>query len=230
MFVPAIVHASMPASKSSTISPCYVAAMLAERLRAQEEAPRGDQVVVIENATWSDYQRFLELRGDRSSPRVAYLEGALEIMSPSQDHEAIKSLIGRLIEVWCLEHDIEFSPFGAWTLERKDAERGVEPDECYVFSEGRGATRPDLAIEVIWTSGGIDKRQIYCKLGVPELWFWRRGHIIVYVLRDEVYEESPHSEVLRGIDLAELTGFLEQPTASRAIRGYRAALQARTRK
>ena len=203
--------------------------MLAERLHAHDEASRDDHVVVLRNAAWSDYQRVLELRGDRSVPRLAYLEGVIQLMSPSQDHEAIKSLIGHLVAVWCLERGIEFSSFGSWTLESKEAERGVEPDECYVFGDPRGVPRPHLAIEVIWTSGGLDKREIYRKLGVPELWFWRRGRIIVYVLRGEVYEESPHSEVLRGIDLTELAGFLDRPTASRAILDYRAAIQARTR-
>ena len=203
--------------------------MLADRLHTHDEAPRDDHVVIIRNAAWSDYQRLLELRGDRSVPRVASLRGTLQLMSPSRDHEALKSLLGRLVEVWCLEHDIEFSAFGSWTLESKDDERGVEPDECYVFGEGRGAPRPHLVIEVIWTSGGLDKREIYRKLGVPELWFWRRGRILVYVLRGETYEESPHSEVLRGIDLAELASFLDRPTVSRAIRDYRAAIQARMR-
>ena len=204
--------------------------MLADRIRAHEEAPRDDHIVLLRNASWSDYQRVLELRGDHSAPRLAYLEGVLQIMSPSQDHEAIKSMIGCLVEAWCLEHDIEFSVFGSWTLESKETERGVEPDECYVFGEPRGVLRPHLAIEVIWTSGGLDKREIYRKLGVAELWFWKRGRIVVYVLQGETYTESLLSTVLPGIDLAELVSYLDRPTASRAIRDYRAALQARPRR
>lgn len=204
--------------------------MLVDGLLTHDESARDDHVIVLRNAAWSDYQRFLELRGDGSVPRLAYLEGTLQLLRPSRDHEALKSVIARLVEVWCLEHGIEFSAFGSWTLESKDDERGVEPDECYVFGDARGAQHPHLAIEVIWTSGGLDKRDIYRKLGVPELWFWRRGRISVYVLRGEAYEESPHSEVLRGIDLAELTSFLDRPSASRAILDYRAALLARSRK
>jgi hypothetical protein len=47
-------------------------------------------------------------------------------MSPSRSHEAIKSLIGRLVETWCLENGVEFSAYGSWTLEKKDANRGAE--------------------------------------------------------------------------------------------------------
>jgi Uma2 family endonuclease len=203
--------------------------MLADSLRTHDEAPREDHFVVIPNATWADYQRFLELRGDHSVPRVAYLEGALQLMRPSRSHEALESMIGQLVEVWCLERGIEFSTFGSWTLESQQDDRAVEPDECYVFGDARGAERPHLAIEVIWTSGRLDKREIYRKLGVPELWFWRRGRILIYVLRGDAYEERAQSEVLPGIDLAELASFLDRPSSSRAILEYRAAIGARSR-
>jgi Uma2 family endonuclease len=52
----------------------------------------------------------LEVRGDASVPRFAYLEGQLEIMRPSKPHEPLKSRIGRLVEVWCIEREVEFSP------------------------------------------------------------------------------------------------------------------------
>jgi Uma2 family endonuclease len=195
-------------------------------LAKHEAAAREDHIVLLRNATWADYQRVLAMRGDSSVPRLAYLKGVLQLVKPSRDHEAIKSVIGRLVEVWCLEHDLEFGVFGSWTLEREEDERAVEPDECYIFGDPQGVERPHLAIEVIWTSGSIDKRAIYRKLGVAELWFWRRGRISVYVLRGETYEESPRSEVLPGIDLVELAGFLDRPSTSQAIRAYRAALQA----
>jgi hypothetical protein len=70
---------------------------------------REDHIVHLYGATWADYQRLLRLRGERSAPRITYLEGVLEIMSPSRTHESLKSLIGCLTEVWCLEHDVEFS-------------------------------------------------------------------------------------------------------------------------
>lgn len=93
-----------------------------------------------------------------------------------------------------------------------------------MFSADQGGVRPDLAIEVIWTSGGLDKREIYRARGVPELWFWRRGVITVYALRGGAYEESASSEVLSGIDLRSLVTFLGRPTTSQAIRDYRASL------
>ena len=185
-----------------------------------DDRRKEDHFVVLDGASWSDYQRVLEVRGDHSAPRIAYLEGRLQIMSPSESHEAIKSLIGCLVEVWCLERAIEFTSLGSWTLEDKAKERGVEPDECYVFGP-RGAARPDLAIEVIWTSGSISKLEIYRQLGVREVWIWRRGELTPHVLRGEYYEAATESQVLPGIDLRQLASLLSQPTTSAAIRAYR---------
>jgi Uma2 family endonuclease len=195
--------------------------------RPRDPGADADDLVLLRGATWADYQRLLELRGDRSVPRLAYLEGVLEIMTPSRSHQAIKSLIGQLVEVWCLEQGIEFSAYGSWTLEKKEASRGVEADECYVFGEVSEPERPDLAIEVVWTREGIRKLDIYARLGVREVWYWRLGRLSVHALRGDAYEELAASEVLSGIDLAELASFLDRPTASRAIREYRDQLRRR---
>jgi Uma2 family endonuclease len=73
----------------------------------REDLPGEDHFVHLHGVTWADYERILEIRGDKSAPRITYLEGTLEIMSPSLPHDSIKSTIGCLVEVWCLEHDVE---------------------------------------------------------------------------------------------------------------------------
>ena len=200
--------------------------MVAARSDVRVPVVAHDHIVVLRGASWADYQRVMELRGDKSAPRIAFLEGDLEIMSPSSSHENIKSLIGRLVEVYCLEHDLEFRALGAWTLEDKTVARGVEPDECYVLSTDPDAQRPDLAIEVVWTSGGIAKLDIYRKLGVREVWFWRDGVLSVHLLHGESYVTTTTSAALPGLDLALLASVLDRPTTSAAIKAYRAALTA----
>lgn len=201
--------------------------MLAEQIAKHEAAPADDHIVVLHGAAWSDYQRVLELRGDRSVPRLAYVEGELELMSPSRSHEAIKSTIGCLVEVWCLERGVEFSPFGSWTLEDKSVDRGVEPDECYVFGGRPDPQRPDLAIEVIWTSGGLDKLEIYRALGVGEVWVWRKGKLRVHLLGGGAYRAAASSRCLPDLDLALLCRFLDRPSVTRAVRDFRAVLETR---
>lgn len=194
-------------------------------MRQRDDAPTGDQFVHLRDVSWEDYERLLEMRGDRSAPRIAYLEGTVEIMTPSREHEGLKSVIGCLVEVYCLVSGVEFQTYGSWTIKERKEERGVEPDECYVFGTELPA-RPHLAIEVIWTSGGMNKLAIYRRLGVSEVWVWRRGRIAVHVLRGDEYEAAARSLDLPGIDLDQLTTFLDRPTTSQAMREYRAALEA----
>ncbi|MEI9953328.1 MAG: Uma2 family endonuclease [Pseudomonadota bacterium] len=198
--------------------------MFAKGLRNHDDAPVEDKIVVLRGLRWSDYQRLLEVRGDRPVPRLAYLEGQLEIMMPSKARESLTSRIGHLVAVWCLEQAIEFSAYGSWTLEKKEAERGVEPDECYVFGVQPEAVRPQLAIEVVWTSGGVRRLDIYQKLGVQEVWFWQKGRILVHLLSGDQYLEAATSGVLPGIDLVQLCMYLDRATTSEAIREYRAGL------
>jgi Uma2 family endonuclease len=189
-------------------------------LERRDDRPTEDHVVWLNDVTWADYQRLLEIRGEGSAPRMTYLEGTLEIMSPSSDHERIKSFLGRLVEAFCLDRGIRFTPFGSWTLTDEETKRGAEADECYVFG-AEPAKRPHLAIEVVWTSGRLDKLEVYRKLGVREVWYWRKGHLQPYVLRGETYEAVPRSEALPDLDLEMLVTFLDQPTAYDAIRAFR---------
>jgi Uma2 family endonuclease len=199
---------------------------MAQAVLLAEDVPRPetDSIIVLRGATWADYQRVLELRGESGLPRVAYLEGVLELMSPSLNHEAIKSMLGRLVEAWCFEKGIDITPYGSWTHESKEGSRGVEPDECYVLGADPRPLRCDLAIEVVWSHGGIDKLEIYQKLGVREVWVWQAGSISLYRLRDQRYETLAASEVLPGIDLPQLLGFIDVRPMTRAVREYRAAL------
>lgn len=193
--------------------------------RDRDDRPHEDHFVVLHDVTWPDYERILEVRGDHSSPRIAYLEGELEIMSPSLRHEWIKSVIGSLVEIWCIERRVVFSRVGSWTLKDRKVARGVEPDECFIFSPSLEVQRPHLAVEVVWTSGSIDKLEIYRKLGVAEVWIWRRGVLTPHVLRGATYEAVTQSEVLPGIDLRQLASVLDQPNTSAALDAYRELLR-----
>jgi hypothetical protein len=87
--------------------------------------------------------------------------------------------------------------------------------------------RPDLAVEVIWTSGGVKKLEIYRRLGVPEVWVWQRGALEVHVLEGSTYRCAAESSVLPGIDPAAIVELLDQPTAVDAMRAYRSRLRQR---
>jgi Uma2 family endonuclease len=86
-------------------------------------------------------------------------------------------------------------------------------------------TNPDLAIEVVWTSGGIDKLDVYRGLGVGEVWIWREGAIEVYVLAGDAYERRARSEALPDIDLSLLAAHIDAEHQTEAVRTYRLALR-----
>jgi hypothetical protein len=58
------------------------------------------------------------MRGERSSPRIAYLEGTAELMTPSRSHGFIKKSLGRLFEAFADERKVQRSslaPISIWT-------------------------------------------------------------------------------------------------------------------
>lgn len=83
-------HASRPGQSAADVSAASMAragyndSMMAQVLTDHDDTPVEDKIIILRGATWADYQRLLEMRGDRSAPRIAYLEGELEIMSPSR--------------------------------------------------------------------------------------------------------------------------------------------------
>lgn len=184
-----------------------------------------DHRIIMHDVPWSHYEIIMTIKGDAPVPRVAYLEGELELMSPSRNHEAIKSVIGRLAEAYADEVNLDLCPVGSWTIRSAPKERGVEPDECYTLGDPRNKEWPDLAIEVAWTRGGIDKLEIYRGLGVGEVWVWRKGRIRVFLLQEAArYEESDRSALMPGLDLT-LVARLATLPRPQAVRELKASLK-----
>lgn len=192
-----------------------------------EHVPTADQRIVLWNASWQRYEVELALRGESPLPRLHYLDGTLELMRPSQDHERLSQFLARLVEVFAEEHDIALAPYGSWTLKSGAGEAGAEPDQCYIIGTDQSKSCPDLAIEVVWTSGGIDKLEIYKRLGITEVWFWLAGTLAVHRLGANGYEQVATSAFFPGLDLDLLCSFLDRATLNEAKHDYRAALHTR---
>jgi len=192
-----------------------------------EFVPEADRRIVLHGLGWAGYQTMLELRGEQRGPRIAYLDGAVELMSPSRNHEGLKSSLGRLLEVYCTKQGVGWTPYGSWRLSSRAKEAGVEPDECYVFgSDPESKEIPDLVIEVVWTSGGLNKLEIYRRLGIREVWFWKRDELSVFVLDDESYTKRNASDWVPGIDPALLCRLAAVMPVSAAVAELREILHA----
>src|SRR5260370_10857236 len=98
-----------------------------EPLQTQDAIPREDHFVQLYDASWEDYERLLAIRGEKSVPRITYLQGTLEIMSPSREHEKIRSMLGRLLGPCCIDRGIELTPYGSSTLKNRRKPRVAEP-------------------------------------------------------------------------------------------------------
>lgn len=179
-----------------------------------------DELRVLKDVSWDAFEAFLIERGEKL-PRVAYLEGTLELMSPSRDHDRISRRFAAVVEAYLDTLEIEWDSAGAWLLKHKPTNSGLEPDETYLFHDaGMHRERPDLAIEVIWTSGSgsIDKLEIYRRLEVAEVWFWRKRGITIHVLTPEGYETRPTSVCLPEFDFALVTEMVQRDLLMSEVR------------
>ena len=169
-----------------------------------------DQHVLLHDVSWEQYVALAESRGESASPRLTYLEGELEIMSPSNRHERAKTLIARLVEAFDEEREVGLVGLGSTTFRRQAKERGLEPDECYCL--GASKESPDLAIEVALRPSLLDKLDVYGGLGVPEVWLWARGAFYVYVLDSATgeYTEAGRSRLLPDLDLARVAELINR--------------------
>ena len=164
-----------------------------------------DSCLTLKGVSWSQFESFEAAFDSFDGIKFAYLDGILEIMTVSPEHEESKSTIGLLVEAYLREKGIRFYVKGGPTLGSKELGARKEPDESYNLQTKK--TIPDLAIEVIFTSGGIDKLQLYKRLGIPEVWFWEDGVLSIYYLRDE-YEKVDRSELLPELDIALLVKYV----------------------
>ncbi|MBG1271493.1 Uma2 family endonuclease [Nostoc sp. WHI] len=174
-----------------------------------------DQILLINGISWDIYEKLLQSCENTSHYRFKYLEGTLEIMSPSRRHEFDKKIIALLLETYFLETGIDFYPLGSTSFRREAAARGIEPDECYCFDSEKPVT--DLAIEIVVTSGGINDLVIYQGLGVPEVWFWQNNQFSLYYLRNDKYEQISKSEFLPDLDLNLLASLVTSGEKPREI-------------
>lgn len=188
--------------------------------------PSTDQRLVYGGITWQQFKLIQAGFAESPGVRLFYYNGAIEILMPGREHEVFSRLIGFLIGLFCLENNIEFEPTGSMTQER-EGEVSAQADESYCFGESKPT--PDLAIEVVFTSGSPNKLKRYQALGVPEVWFWQDGLFSLYHLRDTDYEKISRSEIpeLATLDIELLTRcvLIAQTSRLEAATTFRNALK-----
>jgi len=190
-----------------------------------------DQRVLLHGQSWHAYETLLALRGKAAGLRMYYLDGEIELVSTSREHESRKTTLARLLETWALEVDVDLNGFGSWTLKQEVREAGAEPDECYILGPPAAKDVPDLVIEIEWSRAlGLPKHEIYRRLGVRELWTLpASGPLLVRVLEKGRWVTRAASRALPALDIAWLVSFLRIEPQSKAVRALAQALRKRTR-
>jgi len=181
-----------------------------------------EQRLILRSVSWQQYLSLDALSIDYPGLKLSYLEGVLEIMTLSPEHELLKKTIARLLEIYAFAKRIDLHGFGSTTYRREIAARGLEPDECYCINQLKSVS--DLAIEVVITSGGVDKLAIYQGLSVPEVWFWLDQSLTVYQLTTSGYEVSQQSLLLPELDLGLLAQYVQPERQSEAVREFYALI------
>lgn len=180
-----------------------------------------EQRFIQTGVSWESFKAIQSGFVDSPGVRLFYYEGELEILSTSPEHEIVKGNLGYLLEDYMLNQELEFVATGSFSHE-KEAVASAQADESYCFGQKKPV--PDLAIEVVITSGGTNKLKRYQALGVQEVWFWENGEISLYQLTATGYQKATESLFVQGINLNRLAECAAIESRSQAVREFKQSL------
>jgi Uma2 family endonuclease len=178
-----------------------------------------EQRVLLNNVSWDLFHRIVAEDESRRVLRLAYDDGALELMTPSRRHEAItralQPLVDRLADVW----DLDLVDTGSTTLQDILLQKGVEPDSAHFIQHAPEAFRdknspfpgrfpPDLIVEVEISHALVERLPIFAAMGVPEIWHATADGIAILTLRSGRYERASVSLAFPLLTEAKLAEFL----------------------
>ena len=171
-----------------------------------------DQTLSLAGMTWEDYEKFnvLEYPGYRTS----FFKGIITLVSPSKNHERIAQTIAILVSAYCRRFKIDYFPMGSTRLKKKPL-AGKEPDVSFAFNTDKDF--PDLAVEVIFSSGSFDDLQKYQALGIKEVWFWQDNKITFYQLQEDKYVEIFFSNLLPQLNSQTLATFVNRGSSESSL-------------
>ena len=179
----------------------------------------GEQRVLLRSISWETYETLAD-NPDRAGRLLTYDQGVLEIMSPSRAHESDKSMLGRMVERYAEERDINVSSSASTTFKRSDLKRGFEADESY-YIRNEPIVRdkreidlmvdppPDLVIEIEMSRSSINKLALLASIGIPEVWRYNGKSLWLGRLVGEDYEPIRQSFELPGFPIEMATEILQ---------------------
>lgn len=184
--------------------------------------PLKTSYVLLYDVSWEQLEQ-LDINLAGTGARLTYLDSIVEIISPlSDEHEDSKKTLAMLVEVYMRTKNIRFYSRGSATLGKRENKTRREPDESYNL--GTKKPIPDLILEITVTSGGINKLEIYKRLGIPEVWFWEDGLLSVYCLQAGEYQKVDKSTLLPELDLELLAKYSRMADQFDAVNEFSSVL------
>ncbi|MDZ8106057.1 MAG: Uma2 family endonuclease [Nostoc sp. DedQUE12a] len=183
------------------------------------DQPTEEKLVTLKDVSWEQFKGIETQLVDNRNVRLSYLSGMLEIMSPiGEEHESVKITLGYLLEAYMRELGIRFYGRGGYTLEEPGYASGT-PDESYSIGTKREV--PDIVIEVIVTSGTINRKELYKPKKVPEVWFWKSNSIKIFRLTEQgEYQQVDRSGFFPDLDHAKLLRYIAMPDQYDAVQEF----------
>ncbi len=182
---------------------------------AEKIIPLPEQRLILPGyQSWQEFKAIQALMEQVAGVRISYLDGRVELMTTGEQHETIKTIIGFLLELYFCEMGIEYIPVGNATRESETKGVSFEPDESYYIGDRK--SHPDLAIEVVITSGNTKKLAKYQRFEITEVWFWENNQLALYRFRGEDYEQISTSELFPDLDIELLVRCVQMPSRLQA--------------
>jgi Uma2 family endonuclease len=177
------------------------------------------------NYSWQEFEALEQLLADSPGLRITYLDGWIELMTLGEPHELIKKSLAILLEAYFTVMEIEYIPVGSATRRGEDKGTSFEPDESYYLGEQKA--HPDLAIEVVFTSGSLRKLEKYRRFEIQEVWFWEDSQLKLYYLQGDRYIEIPRSKLLPELDIDLLVRCVQMRSRLEAMKIFRDGIQSK---
>jgi Uma2 family endonuclease len=162
--------------------------------------------------TWQDYQKLCQQLGDRTLPRIKYRPGEILIMSPLPRHGREANVIADVVKVLLDHLGQDYEAFTPITMDLPE-ERGIEPDYCFYIDNWAAVAgkdrinwgvdpSPDLVIEIDVNS--YTDINDYLPYKVPEVWLFKKGQLLIYILKGQNYILQTNSRNFAGIDVSKM--------------------------
>ena len=198
--------------------------------------------LLLEGVSWERYEELLdEVERSGRHFRLTYDSGYLDVELPGQLHEVITAFARAMLDLYLIEHDILFTPFGQTTWVRKVLEKGLEADACYYIQNAAVIGSrididldrdppPDLSIEVEAAKPLLPKLPVYVAMNMPEVWHVRvTGRVDIFVLSNGRFIAASESVAVPYFTAERIRKYSDLRLAighSEALRHFRSEMRA----